>query len=295
MIKEVFSLALLVALAQCANEIPINRQGKDYPVPIIDPNKSSSDDYFDDRFYPDIDDEGIAEAPKDNRGKSRGGGAAGAREGRLGTNGAKPGQGGTRPGQGGTRPGQGGTRPGQGGTRPGQGGTRPGQGRTKPAQGTTRPAQGTRNPGSVGTKEAQDASKQGQGKRRPGQVGGKRPGQANAPNAGTRKQQKGSRGVGRPDLSRYKDAPAKFVFKSPDFSGEGKTPTVNYFRTKKKEHIVTRGSPNDEFVLEILDGDPTGLGLKSETIGKDTRLVLENPNGNSIVARVKIYKNGYSG
>nr|BAM69163.1 hypothetical protein [Lutzomyia ayacuchensis] len=281
MLKEIFFLALLVAVAQCANEIPINQQGKNYPLPIADPDKS--DDYFDDRFYPDINDESIVEAPKDNRGKPGGGSKPAAAPGgaRLGAGGTTPGRGATTPGGGGTRPAAGGTRPSAGGSRQNTGRTRPAAGGTRRGQGGTRADQGRQRPGNN-----QGRTRQGGGASRPAQGA-----------AGGRKQgTKGTKGANRrSDLSKYKDSPAKYIFKSPSFNEEGKTPIVNYFKTSKKEYTAAGGGPNDEYVLEVIDGDPSGLGLAVQTIGKDSRLILKNPKGNNIVGRVKIYRGAYTG
>uniref|UniRef100_J7HIG5 30 kDa phlebotomine family n=1 Tax=Nyssomyia intermedia TaxID=182990 RepID=J7HIG5_9DIPT len=229
MIKEIIVVALALTFVNCAKVIPIKQQGKNFPVPQANP--ANSDDYFDDQFYPDINDEKIGEAPRDNRGKTGGGGTGASSGGR---------QGGARPGKGGKRPGQGSRRP--GGTRPGQGG--------------------------IAT-------------------------QGDTSSVGQRKPQKGGRGNGQGLKAKYANTPVKSIFKSPHFNDAGITPTVKYFKTKNKEHIMARGGANDEFVLEILEGDTSGLRMSVETVGSESRAVLKNPNEKSIVGRVKTYKDGY--
>nr|ABA12138.1 25 kDA salivary protein SP06 [Phlebotomus argentipes] len=77
MFKIILFVALVVVVVQCARPaIPINKQGKDFPVPTAD--EKVTDDYFDDRFYPDIDDEKIG-VRKDNGQGSKGGSASQSR------------------------------------------------------------------------------------------------------------------------------------------------------------------------------------------------------------------------
>nr|ANW11466.1 Lolsilk [Bichromomyia olmeca] len=222
MLKEVFVVSFVLAVVHCAKVIPIKKQGQNFPVPIVKPG--SSDDYFDDQYYPDINDETIAEAPKDNKRSS------------VGPSGGKLGKGNKRPGHG-----SGGTSV----TRPGQSGSS-----ARPASGGTSSV-GSRNPN--------------------------------------------KRGNGQKLKSKYANTPAKYIFKSPKFNDAGKTPIVTYFKTKNKQHVVARGSPNDEYVMEILEGDPSGIVLSIQTIGNESQVIVKNPNGKPIVGRMKVYKNGYRG
>ncbi|GAB0096046.1 hypothetical protein DMENIID0001_114970 [Sergentomyia squamirostris] len=67
MFKEVFLITLLVIVVQCREtqeDIPIARQGGNFPVPLLEIHDFQ--DFFDDRFYPDIPDENIKAVVLDN-------------------------------------------------------------------------------------------------------------------------------------------------------------------------------------------------------------------------------------
>uniref|UniRef100_C6FFU1 26 kDa salivary protein n=1 Tax=Phlebotomus arabicus TaxID=578135 RepID=C6FFU1_9DIPT len=262
MFKEIVLLSLVVVVAQCAPQvIPIAKQGKDFPVPIVD--EKTTDDFFDDRYYPDIDDERVGpKAPTGTR--------------------QKPGSKGPQPTPGGRTP------PGSKGPQATPGG------RTPPGSKGPQATPGGRTPPGRG----------GQG----GKPGGKD--QRTGPATG--KWGKGSQGKelrirekttpvrqgrgNRQDLSSYKNAQPKLIFKSSQFSTNGKIPSaVKLFRTKKSEEVITTGSPTDEFVVELLDGRLDNLSLRIETMGQNSKVILRNPNRNRIVGRVKTYKNAYSG
>uniref|UniRef100_C6FFU0 25 kDa salivary protein n=1 Tax=Phlebotomus arabicus TaxID=578135 RepID=C6FFU0_9DIPT len=247
MFKEIVLLSLVVVVAQCAPQvIPIAKQGKDFPVPIVD--EKTTDDFFDDRYYPDIDDERVGpRAPTGTRQKPGSKGPQATPGGRT-----PPGSKGPQATPGGRTP------PGRGG----QGGKPGGKDQR------TGPATGKWGKGSQGKelriREKTTPVRQGRGNRQ--------------------------------DLSSYKNAQPKLIFKSSQFSTNGKIPSdVKLFRTKKSEEVITTGSPTDEFVVELLNGRLDNLSLRIETMGQNSKVILRNPNRNRIVGRVKTYKNAYSG
>nr|AAX56358.1 30.5 kDa salivary protein [Phlebotomus ariasi] len=286
MFKEIIVVALAVIVAQCAPPaIPIAKQGNDFPVPIVD--EKETDDFFDDRFYPDIDDERVgARAPVGGKQTSNRGTSSqsdkvprpqGSNRGPSSQTTDKvprpqwPSRGTNSQNDKVPRP-QGSS----GQTPPRTPGKVEQSGRTNTKDQIPRPLT-NRNPTKNPTEQA----------RRPGNrellIRDKTPGS-----------QGGKQGTGnRQKLSSYKDAQPKLIFKSSQFNTDGQNPYLTrLFKTKKVEEVIAKGSPTDEYVLELLDGKPDNLSLVIRTNGKTSQAVLRNPTRNRIVGRIKSYNPG---
>uniref|UniRef100_F6K8T1 22.5 kDa salivary protein n=1 Tax=Phlebotomus sergenti TaxID=85759 RepID=F6K8T1_9DIPT len=226
MLRHIFSVGLIVILAHCAQlsssakTIPISKQGKNFPVPFVDPKET--DDFFDDQYYPDIDDESITEIVRDNQGYQ-----------------SKPSGDKSRPS-----------------ATPNSGQRPPGRAETPPASpaSSASPAPPCRNPGQQGRKQ-------------------------------------GKKGQKKQDLSRYKNSPAKYIFRTGNID-PGKTPDdVRLFSTSQPEYVIASGNPYDDYVVEIIEGPTSDLKLKQATImGRESRLILDNPSRGKVIGRVKTYK-----
>nr|ABI20166.1 28 kDa salivary protein [Phlebotomus duboscqi] len=70
MLGHILTVGLIVVVAHCValpssrKPIPIDSQGEHFPVPFVSNQKD--DDFYDDEYYPDIDDESVNEVVKDN-------------------------------------------------------------------------------------------------------------------------------------------------------------------------------------------------------------------------------------
>nr|AGT96445.1 25.0 kDa salivary protein [Phlebotomus orientalis] len=245
MFKKFFLVALVVVVAQCAlPAIPIAKQGKNFPVPFVS-EENNPDDYFDDQYYPDINDAGVSsKAPQGTR---------------------KPPNRETIPPPRGDQVSGGRTPPG-----------RVGQGASTDTNNRRPGAQNNRNPTGSG-KKPKDRELQIRDKTPSGSQGGKPGGQV-----------RGSK----EDLSRYKNAPAKLIFKSSNINTTGKTPNaVKLFKTKKAKTVVAKGGPNDVYEVELLDGNFNNMSLRIQIMDrKSSTAILSNPDRNLIVGRVKTYR-----
>uniref|UniRef100_F6JYG5 24.53 kDa salivary protein n=1 Tax=Phlebotomus tobbi TaxID=33402 RepID=F6JYG5_9DIPT len=241
MFKNFILVTLLVVVAQCAPPaIPIAKQGKDFPVPFVS-EENNPDDYFDDQYYPDINDGGV-------------------------------------------------------GSRAPQGTRKPSNRETNPRGDQSRgPVSGGRTPpGSVGTKDQKPGP---QINRNPTGSGAKPKDRElvirDKTPSGDQGGKPGRLGKGtKEDLSRYKNAPAKLIFKSSNINTAGKTPNaVRLFKTKKAKTVIAKGGPNDVYEVELLDGNFNNMSLRIQIMDrKSSTAILSNPDRNSIVGRVKTYK-----
>nr|ABA43053.1 28 kDa salivary protein SP05 [Phlebotomus perniciosus] len=270
MFKKFILVALVVVVAQCAlPAIPIARQGKDFPVPFVSED-NNPDDYFDDQYYPDINDAGVgSKAPQGSR---------------------KPPNRGTIPPPRGDQVSSGGRTP------PG----RVGQG-TSPTKDKRARPQINRNPtgtvgqgGSPGTK---DKRARPQINRNPTGSGTKPRDRElvirDKPPSGSQGGKPGRQVRGpKEDLSRYQNAPAKLIFKSSNINTAGKTPSaVKLFKTKKDKTVVAKGGPNDVYEVELLDENFNNMSLRIQIMDrKSSTAILSNPDRNLIVGRVKTYR-----
>nr|ABI20176.1 34.5 kDa salivary protein [Phlebotomus duboscqi] len=70
MLRHILSVGIFVVVALCAkltssaNSIPIKEQGENFPVPFV--SQQNDDDFFDNAFYPDINDESVNKVVRDN-------------------------------------------------------------------------------------------------------------------------------------------------------------------------------------------------------------------------------------
>nr|ABI20184.1 32.8 kDa salivary protein [Phlebotomus duboscqi] len=319
MLRHIFSVGLFVVVAHCAqlpgsaNSIPIKNQGKDFPVPFV---SEQTDDFYDDKFYPDIDDENINEVVRDNKG-NRGAQsnvpAGGSRPSATPTSGGRPSQ---PPSRGETRPSvtpSRDRRPSQSSRREPCASGSPTRGRTpsqspegEPRPSATFPSSSDREslpfprgqfpiPDTFPTKGVESLPNSG-GVSRPSvtlpgsdrtQWGGYETSRGqNSRQQGRRQDRK------QPDLSKYKNSPAKYIFATGNVDSGKEPDEVRMFRTKRPEYELATGDPYNNYLVEIIEGpNPSDISLKQSTVmGGDSKIILENPTGRTIVGRIKTYK-----
>nr|WML96174.1 salivary protein 32kD [Phlebotomus papatasi] len=242
---HILTVGLNVVMAHCAtlsssaSTIPIQSQGKDFPVPFV---SEQTDDFYDDKFYPDISDDNINEVVRDN---GRKGGDRGSKSTPSGKE----------------------SHPSATQT----GGRRPSQspcGESRPSGSATSGRRPSQSPRGESLPPATLAGRQ------------------NSRQQDRRQNKKQS------DLSKYKNSSARYIFTTGNVDS-GKTPDEErIFRTNRAEYVLATGGPYDNYLVEIIDGpNPSDIGLKqSTTMGGDSKLILDNPNRNTIVGRIKTFK-----
>nr|ABI20187.1 31 kDa salivary protein [Phlebotomus duboscqi] len=301
MLRHILSVGLFVVVAHCValpssgKPIPINNQGKHFPVPFV--SQQNDGDFYDDNYYPDINDESINTVVRDNGGKGDSRGSQ-----------SKPSGKETRPSAtqtGGRRqsnPSKGESRPSAtptGGRRPSKspGGELPPR-TTFPSSGwgsSQVPVEESQPSATFPTKSWDSLPLPGRGSRPSDTL----PSSARRPCDGfDTSSRQNSRQPGRqqnrnqPSLSNYRNSPAKYIFTSGYVDSSKKPDEERLFRTNKKEYTIATGDPYTNYLVEIIQGpDPNEIGLKQlTTMDGDSRLILENPTGETVIGRVKTYR-----
>nr|ABI20161.1 31 kDa salivary protein [Phlebotomus duboscqi] len=319
MLRHIFSVGLFVVVAHCAqlpgsaNSIPIKKQGKDFPVPFV---SEQTDDFYDDKFYPDIDDENINEVIRDNKG-NRGAQsnvpAGGSRPSVTPTSGGRPSQ---PPSRGETRPSGTPTRD----RRPSQSSRRepcssgsPTRDRSpsQSPEGASRPSAtfpSSSDRGSLTypqgqfpisekfpTKGVESLPNSGGESRPSGTFPGsdRTEGRFATPHRQNSRQQGRRQNRNQPDLSNYKNSPAKYIFTTGNIDSGKEPDEIRMFRTNRAEYEIATGDPyKNNYLVEIIEGPyPNEINLKQITVmGGDSKIILENPTRRTIVGRIKTYR-----